>query len=358
MTSATASRTVVVVVLALGLFVAAVAPSVALVANQDDYEVADGRTGGVDPGREDDEDQVFPINYTYLPVTREPGNTNGAYEVYASGLTENITGHWVVLESADFGFSSCTSGDASAFGIDRGNDDPGTQTDVSLITAYKSYTSTEDGIYIEFYKESALAGEPIKAFVDDQIVAKQNNCMNNPSEPGWYRLSGHINGSTKHDTTTDYKIYAGTQYVYVCECSSREEAREKLGPPPNEQGGSQASTPEPTATAAATATATPAAPDETATPRATATAVEQSQTATEHQPSNNQPDEQPATATAGATTTSTGQSAPTAQNRRGGAGTATVTISSPTLAEGPGFGVRFAVLALAVAGLLALRRRE
>jgi hypothetical protein len=344
-------------VLVLGvLAAAAVGPSVALVATQQEYDVADGRTGGVDPGREDDEDQVFPINFTYQPVTREPGNTNGAYEVSASGLTENITGHWVVLESPDFGFSSCTPGDASAFGIDRGNDDPGTTTDVSLLTAYKSYTSTEGGIYIEFYEDSALAGEPVKAFVEDQVVAKQNNCMNNPEEAGWYRLSGHINGSTKHDTTTDYTIFAATQYVYVCDCSSREEAREQLGPPPNEQGGSESTaTATPTVTATATTTPTPSDEDETATatPEATAQPSQQSPTQTAQAP---QRDDSTATATTAATATRT--TTATAAPRAASGATPSATPSTPTLAEGPGFDSLVALVGLVAAGRVTLRRRE
>lgn len=356
MPTASSNRAVTVIAV-LALLTAAVGPTVGTAAQQD-YEVADGRTGSVEPGREDDEEQVFPINYTFVPLNRQPAAKNTGFEVFASGLTENITGHWVVLESADFGFSSCTAGDASVFGIDRGNDDAGTTTDRSLLTAYKSYTSTPGGIYIEFYKESALAGEPVEAYVVDQVVARQNNCVTNPDEPGWYRLHGHINGSTKHDTTTDYEISAGTQYVYICDCDSRQQARETLGPPPNEQESGS----DPTATATATATAEPtgtatAKPESTVTPTATATPTPARGTPTEAANQDQQqqdPGRDTVTRTATAPGTASQGTGGPATTRR----TAQQTATTPTLAEGPGFGSVVALLAVAGAGLFALRRKN
>ncbi|WP_255196309.1 PGF-CTERM sorting domain-containing protein [Halorarius litoreus] len=347
-------RTVTVLVLTVALLLAAVGPSVALVATQQDYEVADGRQGRVDPGREDDESQEFPINITFYPIDHAPGVTNGAFEVYASGLTEDMTVHWVVLETRAFDVGTCKASDASAFGIDRGNDEAGTKTNQGLLTAYKTYESKPSGFFIGFYKESALAGEPVVATTSDQVVARQNNCVNNPEEPGWYRVNGYINGSTKNDTTTDYTIYATSQYTYVCDCSSREEAREKLGPPPNEQSGSESSTPEATATATATTTSTP--DQQTTTATTTPTPDQQTTTATAGPKQDGvSPTPRPQTATTPTPTQSVddGNSTPTAQT------TATenrAVATTPTLAEGPGFGPLLAVLALIGAALLLGRR--
>jgi hypothetical protein len=102
---------------------------------------------------EDDDDQVYPINYTFRLANNQPGAVDGAAEHYAVGLTENGTLHRVLLYSPDMGFSNCEPGDTSAFGIDRGNNDPGTETDVSLLTSFKSYNSTEDFIDIKYYRE-------------------------------------------------------------------------------------------------------------------------------------------------------------------------------------------------------------
>jgi hypothetical protein len=355
MQSATTRRTVTVLALLLGLLTAAVAPSVALVAQQD-YEVAEHREGRVDPGREDDETQQFPINLTFYPIDHSPGVTGGSFEVFASGLTEDMTLHWVVLETGDFDVGTCQSTDASAFGIDRGNDGSGTATDESLLTAYRSYTSAPEGFFIEFYKESALAGEPVVVTTADQVVARQNNCVNNPQEPGWYRVTGYLNGSTKDDTTTDYTIYATSRYTYVCDCESREEAEEKLGPPPNEGGDTAAPTtatptsePQPTPTPEQAATAT-AAPD----PEGTTTASQTTATAAPNEASSQ--DDATATATEAATTTANGAETPAQQGtaRPASAATPAATATTPTLAAGPGFGGVAALLALVAAALLSV----
>lgn len=336
-----------------------------------DYAVTGDREGGVDPGREDDEQQTFPINFTFFPVDHSPGVTGGSFEVYASGLSEKITGHDVVLQTTDFGLSSCTASDASAFGIDRGNDGSGTATDVSLLTAYKTYTSNDTGIYIGFYEQEALAGGPINATVDDQVVARQNNCVSNPTDPGWYRARGFITGSTKYDTNTDYRIWATSQYTYVCDCESRQQARETLGPPPNEQGGDGnggsggaessgdgGSGGSPTPTTEATATPEP---DGGSTPTAaggdTPTSRASSATATADGPQNDPGGPDPPASTPSATGSSRQGTAATARRTPLGNGTSLVT---PTIAEGPGFGALAALGALLalVLSVVGVVRRE
>ena len=355
MQSVSTRRTVTALALLLALLTAAVAPSVALAAQQD-YEVAEHREGRVDPGREDDETQQFPINLTFYPVDHSPGVTGGSFEVFASGLTEDMTVHWVVLETGGFDVGTCQATDASAFGIDRGNDGSGTATDESLLTAYRSYTSTPDGFFIEFYKESALAGEPVVATTADQVVARQNNCVSNPTEPGWYRVTGYLNGSTKDDTTTDYTIYATSRYTYVCDCESREEAEQKLGPPPNERGASESTaTPgdatEATPTPQATATATPATD-----PEPTTTARQQTATPTEASAARN--DAGTHTATVSQTERASNTGATTGPDEPAGSATAADTLTTPTRANGPGFGSLGALLALVGTAFVVARRRR
>ncbi|WP_255149933.1 hypothetical protein [Halorarius halobius] len=360
-------RAAVAVALAVLLVAAALVPAAA-VAAQEDTTVADGHTGSVDEGREDNEQQKYPLNYTFFPVDRQPGNVDGEAKHFAVGLTEDIRLHWIVVTSPDFGFGNCEPSDTNAFGIDRGNDNEGTQTDESLLTSYKSYNSKPNAIQIAYYKEDALAGGPVRINVEDQIVAAQTACYDNPEQSGWYRVDGMINGSTKMDTQTDYTIQAATQWIYVCDCSSREEARQTLGPPPGADSGSSggSSTPDSTATPSATATPTPT-PDagSSTTPASSDTPTPQRSTAT--------PADEPAAGggggdggsdSGGSDDGSTGGAARTATQQRADAdrpARRTTTDGSvpvtPTVAEGPGFGTLLALVALVGAGLVVLGRR-
>lgn len=351
-----------VTLLAAALFTAAVAPTVAMVATQDngDLEVAEGRTGYVDPGREDNEEQQFPFNITIRTSEHAPGSTGADITAYASGLTEDIRVFWGVVDAEPFDVDDCTPQDASVFGIDRGNDDEGTTTDENLLTSYKSFDSTTHFLRVSFYKEEQLAGSPVKGTVDDQVVVKLNGCVDLPSDTGWYRVTAFINGSTKFDTTKDYTIGGGSQYIYVCDCSSREEARETLGPPPNEQGESSEQTPEPTATP--DATPTPTAEPETPTATAEATPTAAPETATAGRTTATQVDENSEDVTATTrgddSSRSTARAARGTRTARGQSGQAqrAVLPETPTVAEGPGFGPVVALLALVVVALVSRRQ--
>lgn len=353
-----------------------------LVAAEDFPSATDGDPSNGEEIRsaEDDDDQAFAINYTFRPRNHRPGNENGYAEHYAEGLTENGTLHQVLLISEGMGFSDCTPGNTGAFGIDRGNDDPGTKTQFSLLSAFKSYNSGEDYINITFYREETLAGEPVEGTVYDQVVASQRDCYDNPSEPGWYRINGTITGNVAGGTETDYVIRDLSNYFYICDCDSRAEAEETLGPPPNESGDGRDGADDgedSTGGETVTATATPADEDATmATPTATAAPA----------------DEEPATATATRTATATatqtaaaasaGENTPTAtaaSTDDSGAGTtATATAAqgtsgqqqggasnqgqgdgpaTPTVGDGPGFGAVVALLGALLATAALARRR-
>lgn len=183
---------------------------------------------------QDDENPQFPTNYTAIPDNHQPGFQNGAMNHFSQGGTENGTLHWIVIQSPHFDFSDCSSENTRAFGIDRGNDDPGTKTDESLLNSYKDSTYTSDMIALQFYKKNELGGQPVNASVYDEIVARQENCYDNPKQKGWYRLNGYINGSTTGDAQTDYNITDYSKWVWICDCQNRQEAINTLGPPPAE----------------------------------------------------------------------------------------------------------------------------
>jgi hypothetical protein len=361
--------------------------------------LARGTGGKANQGREDDEKQQFPGNTSFRIDDHAPGVTGNSFNIFAVGFSENINMHWNVVRQADFRWDTCTSTDATAFGIDRGNNRPGTETDRSLLNAYKSVTYTEGGIYVTFFKSEGIAGGPVNITVEDQIVSRVTDCLENPDEPGWYRLTGYINGSTRMDTRTDYAIYGAARYVYVCEgCDSRQEAIEALGPPPTtcpptdefgrdskewtcrtrdgeyynrsdppSQGSpTPAGTPTPTPPPGATPTPTPTpggTTADTSTPTATATRTPTA-TPTSGGPSNPAADTPTATPTpapdtadeddSGGQGPSDGTDTATSATRGTAADGGTATDSeavTPTAGAGPGLGL---VAALAGVGLTAL----
>lgn len=190
-----------------------------------------GVAGKFVSGRAEEVNMVYPGNFIFSVKNHEPGASSG-FTLYAAGFQHDQRLHWNILYQPDFDWSSCGAGNAAAYGLDRGNDDSGTGTDVSLLSAAKTLQFRDGGINTAYYKENALAGEPITVNVEDQVIASLNDCQQNPSEPGWYRAFARSNGSTQMDTQTDFAV-ATTDYTYICEgCDSRQDAIEKLGPPP------------------------------------------------------------------------------------------------------------------------------
>lgn len=339
-------------------------------------------------------------NYTYSPDSHAPGAQDIGAEHYAVGLEKDLTAlHTVVVESEAFDFSDCSSTNTEAFGIDRGNDDPNTQTDEGLVTKYKSIDFRANKIVVEFYKEGGIGQSTVALNTDDQIVARGGGCYDNPDEKGWYQISGRLNGSTNDQTSTDYDITVQTHYIYVCDCDSRQEAVDKLGPPPSQQSddGGDSSTPTPTAEPTestgggddgsggdATATPTTATPTEssgggddgtaTATPgdtggdQSTATPTGDD-TATPTNDTTNTSDD--GTAAPNGSDTGTNTTATTAPDSNPTNSTTTSTNGSSNVSDdsdvggttpsssgdGPGFGFLAAVGALA-AGALLVRRRD
>jgi hypothetical protein len=307
-------------------------------------------------------------NYTFAPKDHSPGLDDGAAEHYAVGIEKDMTAlHTIVVSSKEFDFSDCSAAKTTAFGIDRGNDDPNTQTDESLLNKYSSISFQSNKIIVKFNKEEGLGSSTVGLKTNDQIVAAGENCYDNPDKKGWYQVNGMLNGSTNDDSKTDYEISVKTHYIYVCDCENRQEAVNKLGPPPSESGdggsGGSTSTSTPTASPTAssgggsgggstsTSTATPTASSgggNTTTTSTTAGTANGSTTGTANGSTTG-------TATAATSTTATGGSGATATGGGNPAGGANTT---PTENSGPGFGLVAAFGALLASGAVALRRRD
>lgn len=152
--------------------------------------------------------------------------------------------HWLnitLVGPADGGSSCVIARDTRAAGVDRGNDDPGTKTDESIVGKFKyvgqfQNEAGQHGITVQLYGEDDFGGQTIHLDHSDEAVAKVANCITNPSTPGWYRWFGHTNG-----TGYDGKYKEGNTYshwFYICDCESHDAAVEKLGPPPETGDGS------------------------------------------------------------------------------------------------------------------------
>jgi PGF-CTERM protein len=337
-------------------------------------------TGGAATGATAPVVHGSPANLTINPVNEvdhQPGEPNASYQIFATGedaVEKDIERlSYAVIRYPAGDVSSCTAFSTAVFGVDRGNDDPGTKTDESLVSHQKESGHTTHDIYVEFYDKGDLGGSSTHLNRDDQIVAYDKDCYQNPSEPGWYQFTGKINGTAEDGSEVTVKV--DSHYFYICDCSDRSEAESKLGPPPGAAGGPSdgSETKDTEATATATATATPEVNDAstataTATAAAQSTATASERTATRTTTFTATPESGgdaastvTATRTAAATETATASTA-------GSTGTATRTsdgapgrqaasgpVGTPTYGDGPGFGVLAAVLALLGVALLGRR---
>jgi len=275
-------------------------------------------------------------------------------------------------------YSECdATQNTKVFGIDRGNDNDGTQADEDLIEHRKGSTLSAGGLTITFFDWGDLSGDPPYLAPPDAIVAAQGAdsndgpCLKMTSDPGWYRVRAYANGTIASECTEEGNsecepddeqwrgVNLNSNYVYICECDSEQEARETLGPPPNEADGSAsgsddgggdgatptprpANTPTPTPEPVGTPTAT--APPGTATPaRATA------RDGTTQQPAGDQQ-------SGGAQQASRDQQAGGQVDAQQPGETQRVDRGTPTIAEAPGFSPVAALGALLAGALLGWRR--
>jgi PGF-CTERM protein len=299
-------------------------------------------------------------NFTVEPLSdRSPGAENVRYgqRVVATAGVDLATLEETTATYEAGSFSSCGPSDGETFGIDRGDTHARYGIDEDLTDNVKSFTAREDLFKVEFYGEDDF-GASTHLDDGDEFVSV-STCIDNPDQPGWYRISGTTTGVTESGD----RVTSSTEshYFWICDCEDEAEARETLGPPPSE--------PQATATPTATPTASPGdsgadgngdsgedaedderASPQRATPTPSATTDEGAATAT---------------ATAGATAAAA-DGTPDGDGARGpeDAGTGTPTgewddhvLQTPTAAEGPGFGAAPALLGI-LAAILVLRRRR
>lgn len=123
-------------------------------------------------------------NLTWVMLTPEPGLDDGDMEnvgVPNRGF-EKID--FVRVTWVDGGFTGCGAGNAEVFGIDRGNDDPGTETDESLFPRIESTSVTADAFRADFYDEGDFGGSPPTFREGDELVGKTTDCIDTPDQPG------------------------------------------------------------------------------------------------------------------------------------------------------------------------------
>ncbi|QLD89521.1 PGF-CTERM sorting domain-containing protein [Natronomonas salina] len=300
---------------------------------------------------------AFPFTTNHYPGDRNAENGSIQYSAVGEQAMREVDaeeGAFIshIVISADWiDYSACSTDNTAAFGIDRGDDDPGTEYDEDLVSRMKEPTFRDDGLTVEFYNWDDIGGDPPYAAADDAIVAEQGArssggaCLTLTDDPGWYQVQGFING-TEADNGPDQQpsedanhagILAMSNYLYVCECDSEAEAREQLGAPPNE---------EPTGGETPTPTATESGEDPTP------TATEGGDTGADPTPTATQSGGSGATTTPTATQGGDGPT-PTPGGTAGGQGDDSTT---PTPGDGPGFGALAALLALLAGSLLVHRR--
>ncbi|QLD85730.1 PGF-CTERM sorting domain-containing protein [Natronomonas halophila] len=301
---------------------------------------------------------ILPEKSDHLPGDQNQGNASiihsaaggDAFSDTAPNGFETFDRLEIRSEAVDF--SGCDSPNTAVFGIDRGNNNSGTQTDTDLLNHMKQSNFRENSLEVVFYSESDFGGNPTYLNPEDAILAVQGAgssggpCYTMPSDPGWYQITGTLEGTTEDGESVT--INAVSHYFAICEgCHDEATAREKLGPRPSSESSADpaTATPTPTPTATATATPTPDGNEATETEAATATATA-APTATAEPTEDN-------------SDTNDG-GGPTDGGTNGGADTQDDNDDgiqrTPTPGEGPGFGAVVGLLALLASGLLARHR--
>jgi PGF-CTERM protein len=96
-----------------------------------------------------------------------------------------------------------------------------------------------------FYDEDDV-GSQLKFYRPTRVYVSMSGCFTNPTEPGWYRMYIDARYNLTNDDQT-YQFQYVSNWVPICEgCEDEQTARNKLGPPPNENSGEDPDTPTPT----------------------------------------------------------------------------------------------------------------
>lgn len=193
---------------------------------------------------------VLPEESDHLPGSENPEGASVHHLAAIEGGLQNAPAdryevlEWLVISSEEIDFSGCETQDTAGLGIDRGNNNSGTQFDDDLIQHRKDSAFLDSKIWVQFYSASDFAGDTIGITDEDAIVAIQTDCYTMPDEPGWYQINGKVNGTGPDGEFFETSLTS--HYFPVCEgCHDQATAEEKLGPAPSSDGGTDA-TPTPT----------------------------------------------------------------------------------------------------------------
>lgn len=138
---------------------------------------------------------------------------------------------YAALLSPDIDFT-CGPSDVKVAGFDRGGTQEGSGTDDALTPHLKGSGTANDGFWAELYGEDDMAGEPVEWAHDDELVTWFSSCYTNPEEEMWTQWSIWIRGVTPNGETKEAIIQS--DWIPICEgCDSRQDARQKIGPPPS-----------------------------------------------------------------------------------------------------------------------------
>lgn len=172
-------------------------------------------------------------NYTVRPqdspADRRPNATAASYEHYATldatgDGEETLMVDTIVVRWEGGSVAACSDEDVAVLGIDRGNDAPGTHVDDRLADVRVEHASNVTRISIP--DETTVRFD-----VTDQLVLVEEDCYDNPDERSWTRFWWYINGTTPDGEGVS--AVAGSNWVGICDCEDRKEAREVLGPDPD-----------------------------------------------------------------------------------------------------------------------------
>ncbi len=310
--------------------------------------------GGVVEARHDPAD----ADYTVVPLgDRTPGATDvkyGQQVVATAGVDlETLERTTAVYEAGSW--EGCGPQDGETFGVDRGATLDGYEVDESLQDNVKTFSAGEDLFEVEYNGEDDLGASTYLDDGDELISVAE--CIDNPDEPGWYRISGTTTGVTESGERVTFG--SDSHYFYICDCEDEAEARQQLGPPPSEPQQTATPTPGPAAGDGDDANGDG---DDANGDGDDGGQSDGRETATD--PSDDEGDGPTATPTPTATEQSVDESGEGGEDGETGS-TATPTrtegwddrvLRTPTAADGPGFGAGAAVVALAAAALLVGRR--
>jgi hypothetical protein len=212
-------------------------------------------------------------------TVHNPDNREGQIEYHVSSphlfaeldAEQGIHIDRFIVDAGWIDYSQC-DGRLVDTGIDRGNSLSGSQVDSEHEALDIDYR--EDRYHVTFYDFDDFGGDPPYLssqhqfiFVDplEQELNSESGCPTITDEPGWYQMEAFMNGTVADNGPDEAPSENADQvgftlksnYVYICECESRAEAEEELGPPPREVPQTTPTEPEEGMATTATASGTP-----------------------------------------------------------------------------------------------------